>query len=106
MNIEWIERTDKDDDGRSFPIHFLVDMESHRAYGYVEGPSEGTNQILYIAVLYGTEEGRRFYISPESAKNYLEEMCMRIIAEESNEFAEEMRPKRKAKRREPANLRD
>lgn len=70
MDLKWIERTEQDEDGRPYQVHFLADMISGRAFGYVEEPAKGSTQFLFHVTPY---EGspRRTYIRIDSAKKWL-----------------------------------
>lgn len=70
MNLDYIVRPKRDDNGKPYELHFLVDLESDRAYGYVETPNP--DEVMFYVTTY--ESRSRHYLSLEAAKGFLE-MC-------------------------------
>lgn len=86
MDLQYIVRPHRNDDGKRCELHFLVDLTSSRSYGYVETPYP--DEIMFVASLY---EGKtRWYLSLEAAKGYLESAILKAETEECNEFAKSM----------------
>lgn len=71
MDLQYITRSERDEDGRPFDCHYLADMTSGRVYGYVEEPSKGSDQFMFVVSPYCLGEYRR-YLSLQSAKAYME----------------------------------
>lgn len=86
MDLQYITRQDRDEDGRPYGVHFLCDMLSGRAFGYVEEPSKGSDQIMFIANPYEGATVRR-YLSLESAKDFLEGIVAKADMDECLELA-------------------
>lgn len=89
MDLQYIVRKKRDDDGHPYELHFLVDLISSRAYGYVETPSP--EELMFVASPYDGKS--RWYLTLESAKGYLESAILKAETEECSEFAKSMADK-------------
>lgn len=81
MDLSYIVRTDRDDDGSPYEVHFLVDEKTSRAWGYVDTPTP--KETMFTARPY--EGQSRWYTSIDAAKGYLERMAVMQSTQESED---------------------
>lgn len=85
MDLQYITRKERDDDGRAYDCHYLCDMESARVYGYVEEPAKNSDQFMFLAHPYFGGDYRR-YLNLKAAKEYLESCAAKAEMEECVEL--------------------
>lgn len=75
MDLQYISRTDRDEEGKYYEIYFLCDMHSGRSFGYVEEPSVGSDQFMFVSTPFDGQCRR--YLSLDKAKEYLERVAVK-----------------------------
>lgn len=87
MDLSYIVKKQRDDQGDAFERHFLVDADSSRAWGYVETPT--VKELMFMA---GPYEGRsRWYTTMEAAKSYLEQIVIEQDLQECEQLTKNVK---------------
>lgn len=85
MDLQYIVRKERDEEGCSFDSHYLCDMASARVYGFIEEPSNNSSQFMFLTQPYFGGDYRR-YLNLKTAKDYLESCATKAEMEECGEL--------------------